>query len=122
MTNIQKPEGCIPLGARASSASRESRVTTRRRTLFSGKISWPNGSFLRDCTIIDLSPSGAKIRIGHGQALPPDVLLFDIKNRKVFSAKVIWRKSPMFGLEFLESCDFKEVSSTGIQRLVSELP
>jgi hypothetical protein len=66
-----------------------------------GKIVYRNGAVSLDCTILDLSASGARIRIARGQAVPSRFHLIDIRNRTAYDTAVVWLNPPQAGLRFV---------------------
>lgn len=81
----------------------DERRSSRKRTLFSGKITYSEGAHSLDCTIRDLSETGARISLAKGQGIPSEVYLIDIRNRMAYEAKVEWCRAPDFGLVFLKT-------------------
>jgi len=80
------------------------RGAPRRRTLFGGKVVYgEDGQHVCDCTIRDLSETGAKIAIAKGACIPTRVYLIDRRTPIAYEAKVSWIKAPDFGLTFLNT-------------------
>ena len=80
------------------------RRAPRRRTLFGGKVVYgEGGQHVCDCTIRDLSETGAKIAIAKGAIIPTRVILIDRRTPIAYEAKVSWIKAPDFGLTFLKT-------------------
>ncbi len=81
----------------------------RRRTCLNGKLVYgdgifaPDGAFTLDCTIRDLSESGAKVTIFRRQPLPPDLYLIVVKSGIAHRARVVWLDFPARGLKFSAS-------------------
>ncbi len=93
MTNADRPE-LWPV------SRKNKRQGTRRRVLLSGKIVYRDGAVSLDCTILDLSDSGARIRIARNQAVPSRFYLINIRNRSVYDAIVAWLNPPQAGVRF----------------------
>lgn len=79
------------------------RREARKRVLLDGKIVYSDGAASLDCTILDVSPSGACIRTPRGREIPSCLHLIDVRNRMAYEATVAWYKSPLAGLRFVES-------------------
>lgn len=69
----------------------------RKRVLLSGKIVYRDGAASLDCTILDLSAAGARIRMPRGQAIPARFHLIDIRNRTAYDAMIAWFAPPLAG-------------------------
>lgn len=65
-----------------------------------GKIVFGSRSFALDCTIRDLSASGARIAAPDPDHLPIQFVLIEPENFFAFDAKVEWRRSNLVGLSF----------------------
>ena len=81
------------------------RISERRRALLAGKIVWDDGAFTADCTVKDISESGARIQLGNRESIPNQVYFIERKSGAVHEAKVVWRHSPLFGLRFVRQID-----------------
>ena len=89
-------------------AAREQRTTQRKRVLWSGVIeadgaSWP-------CLILDLSATGAKIRIERAESaiarLPPPAhatVTLTSPRFETLRGKLVWRRHDLAGINFEES-------------------
>ena len=78
----------------------EKRKTARRRVLKEGKIIFADGMRLIDCTIRDMSESGARLLIANTIGLPDTFHLFEKSSRMVYPATVAWRQSNAVGVRF----------------------
>lgn len=76
------------------------RREARKRTLMSGRIVHQDGAASLDCTILDLSASGARIRTAHGHTLPSHFHLINMRDRTAHEANVVWQKDQFAGLRF----------------------
>jgi c-di-GMP-binding flagellar brake protein YcgR len=81
----------------------ERRPKPRKRVIFGGRIVYQNGERHFDCTIRDISETGAKIALKPGVPIPSSVYLIDIRSRIVHEAKVMWNNGREAGLQFLSS-------------------
>ncbi len=64
-----------------------------RKRLLSGKTLTVQGVYLRDCTIVNQSTAGARIRLARAAALPQQFLLFDDRSSVLFVATIVWRQA-----------------------------
>ncbi|MDE1940035.1 MAG: PilZ domain-containing protein [Alphaproteobacteria bacterium] len=92
---MQSPEPECP-----TLSPEDARREARKHVLLGGKVVYRGGAASLDCTILDLSASGARIRIGRGQAIPSRFHLIDIRNRTAYDAAVVWLNPPLAGLRF----------------------
>ena len=67
------------------------RGAPRRRTLTGGKIVYGDGAYTYDCTIREISTSGARIGIAGGIVIPRAFFLIDQKRGTAFEAELVWR-------------------------------
>jgi hypothetical protein len=91
----------IDLIVAASAPQRaERRKSPRRRVFLRGKVVLANTHFSSDCTIRDLSPTGARIRVN------PDTISIDpyhlivVKDGVVHASTTAWQTGDEVGLEF----------------------
>jgi hypothetical protein len=86
----------------------DARSGDRRRTLLRGRICWgPHYAISADCTIRDLSETGAQLRLSATQALPPSFALIHILSGTAYEAALAWRKAELAGVKFLAAHDLK---------------
>lgn len=81
----------------------ERRPKPRKRVVFGGRISYQDGKQYFDCTIRDLSETGARITLKPGQPIPSNIYLIDKLNHIVHESKVVWNNGREAGLEFVKS-------------------
>jgi hypothetical protein len=77
----------------------EKRVSPRTRALKSGRITFNHGSSSIDCTIRNLSASGAKLLVENALGLPDEFLLMCADDRN-YKCTVRWRKLNEMGVSF----------------------
>ena len=75
----------------------------RQRALKSGKIVFAAGSFSVDCSIRNLSETGAKLREPTTVPIPDQFTLVDAHVGTRRQAKVVWRKGNQIGMRFEQS-------------------
>ena len=81
-------------------AAENKRVSRRLRVLKQGKMLLPNNMTVIDCTIRDLSETGAKLICGDPGAIPNEFRLVFIAERQMRDVKVIWRRPEQLGVHF----------------------
>lgn len=72
----------------------------RQRVLKSGKIVFAGGSFTIDCTIRNISETGARLQVPLTVAIPDRFTLVDVHARTRREARVAWRKNDLIGVRF----------------------
>ncbi len=78
----------------------ESRAEHRARTLKRGQVRIDGGKSLIDCTIRDLTETGAKLRFENVFPLPPTFELFIVDAKAIWPARSAWQKGTEAGVEF----------------------
>jgi hypothetical protein len=78
----------------------DKRNSQRQRTLKGGKIVFAGGSFSVDCTIRNLSPSGARLQVPTTVTIPDNFNLVDTQAGTRRKATVVWRKADLIGVRF----------------------
>jgi len=78
----------------------DKRKTARRCVLKEGKIIFADGMRVIDCTIRDLSDSGARLLIANTLGVPDTFHLFEKSTGMVYPATVAWRQPSAVGVKF----------------------
>ena len=86
--------------ADAKDANTAPRFYERRATKLPGKITYGEFSFALDCTIRDLTVTGALVAVSHPKKLPNKLVLIEPSNLLAFEASVAWRGINLIGLSF----------------------
>lgn len=76
------------------------RNSPRLRVLKQGKIMLANNMTVIDCTLRDLSQTGAKLICADPGAIPNEFRLVLPAERTMRDAKVVWRRPDMVGVKF----------------------
>jgi hypothetical protein len=76
------------------------RSQQRNRCLKEGKIIFGNGTFVIDCTIDNLSATGAHLRVQATSPLPKEFLLVEPSRNMVHKAEVVRRTPKGVGIKF----------------------
>lgn len=78
----------------------DKRVAPRSRILKDGKIVSMNYGSVVDCSVRDLSATGALIRCNNQNAMPDEFQLLIQSDNWIRSVKVMWRRNDLAGLQF----------------------
>ncbi|MFI4977027.1 MAG: PilZ domain-containing protein [Caulobacterales bacterium] len=76
------------------------RRTPRRKTYLGGRIIHSPGRTPVDCTIRNMSQSGATVRLAGDLDLSEPVYLLDLTHGLAFAARIVWQSDDLTGLEF----------------------
>jgi PilZ domain len=79
----------------------EQRIHSRAHVLRRGKIVFRRGYGVIDCVLLDVSPSGARLRVGTWLGLPDDFEL-RIENGSTHRARVRYRNLGEIGVQFVD--------------------
>ncbi|MGE0565358.1 MAG: PilZ domain-containing protein [Pseudolabrys sp.] len=83
-------------------ATKESRRAPRARTLLRGVVYYDSRSVSVDCTVRDLSESGARITLDAMATVPDQVEISIPQKQRIFPATVRWRDGFELGVSFEE--------------------
>ena len=99
-------------------AAPEARRAVRRRVLLGGKIvHGAQCEFTQDCTIRNVSDSGARIEVTKGQSVPANFYLIDLRHQVAHEAAVVWRRGTSVGLTFRQTHELKDESTLFLRLL-----
>jgi PilZ domain len=76
------------------------RAKTRSRVLKGAKLVHMSNWSLVDCTIRDLSETGARIICGHQFAVANEFRFLIPSSNTIQNARVVWRRGDLLGIEF----------------------
>jgi hypothetical protein len=76
------------------------RVAPRARTLLQARIEFNNGATTVDCTVRDMSETGARLQVSDNVALPPGFALYVPKHARRYEVHQRWRREGFVGIEF----------------------
>jgi hypothetical protein len=97
------------VNASQTGKSAEGRRAARVRTFLQARISYGDGAISTQCTVNQLSQSGARLTLPSTIALP-DVFGLSIPQKGISSlAKLVWRNEDQAGIDFLSGEDEKPV-------------
>jgi len=92
---MTQPPGSVPQRI-------EQRPKRRNRVLLAGVISFANGSHSFNCSIRDITDTGARVAIRR-QNVPCTFYLINIRDRLVYDAQVIWNSGAEIGVAFTKT-------------------
>lgn len=107
----------LPRHVKPPSAVKEKRRAPRRRTLLTGKIVHSEGAFSLDCTIRDLSATGARIQVKRDALVPTSIFLINIRDRVAYEGVVGWKRLPEYGIAFLATHALSNLTKPELQFL-----
>ncbi len=103
-SNVDGAQACSNMDAEdivsANEKKAENRFYDRQASKIPGKITYGEFSFALDCTIRDLSPTGALVAVSNPKKLPDRLILIEPSNLLAFKAAVAWRGTNLIGLSF----------------------
>jgi PilZ domain len=76
------------------------RAALRQRTLKSAKIIHAKQWTLVDCSVRDISETGAKIQCSDQMAVPNELRFLLVSDNTIRPAKVAWRQGELVGIHF----------------------
>lgn len=100
----------------------ESRRAERVRSFLRARIVFNNQNSTIDCTVKNISPTGAKIEIANSLSVPAEFDLEVPQRGRVYRAKIVWRDADSMGVTFAQP-DQKagwEVADAKLERLERE--
>jgi hypothetical protein len=106
-----------------SSVAVQRRRQLRKKTYLGGMIVSTDGALVVDCTIRDLSESGAKIRISSRQLIAERAYLIVSGREIAHEVAVVRSRGDELGLKFVASYSLEDMSSKNLmflRRLVVE--
>lgn len=92
------------------------RSQQRNRCLKEGKIIFGNGTFVVDCTIDNLSETGAHLRVQGSSPLPKEFLLVEPSRNVVHKAEIVRRTPKGIGIKFNGLFDDKQAAEAYLRK------
>jgi hypothetical protein len=92
------------------------RSQQRTRCLKEGKIIFGNGTFVVDCTIDNLSETGAHLRVQGSSPLPKEFLLVEPSRNVVHKAEIVRRTQKGLGIKFNGIFEDKQASEAYLRK------
>ena len=100
--------GALPEDKPAAPSSVDHRRQQRRRVLLSGRLVHSPHEETVECTITDVSSTGARLRLPEGVFLGAPLYLIDLTHGLAFKARLAWRRDNKAGLEFTDYHDLSK--------------
>lgn len=97
--------------------SAQRRRTDRPRVLLSGKIVFDQTARSLDCSIRDLTGTGAKVRLSGPELLPARFFLVEVRRGVAHRARIVWSSPPEYGLAFEASHELNEACSPELRAI-----
>jgi hypothetical protein len=95
----------------------EQRKAPRKRVLRSSKIVCGDGACVLDCTIRDISATGARITLNSRRAIPANLFLLDMADRIAYEALVVSERAGGYGLKFLKTHPLAAINAPELRYL-----
>ena len=95
----------------------EKRESPRTRAFLVGKIIYGGETYTLDCTIKDISETGARVKVQDPFSIPNNVIFLDPKNFNAYESSVKWRKGSEMGLSFDEPISLDDDSNPRVKIL-----
>ena len=92
-----------PTAADILAASAENRLEPRKRVLMAGLVVVDDGTDVFPCTVLDVSATGARVRVAPERVLPGEFRLVVVRSRTAHLARVMWRNQQLAGVKFTET-------------------
>jgi hypothetical protein len=92
----------------------DQRSNKRQRTVLDGRIVFNNRFSLIDCTVRDLSDTGARIAFDHAITIPPEFEIEIPKKSLSLWARVMWSNGKEHGVMFVDAPRIKALSEAPV--------
>ncbi|HUO97136.1 MAG TPA: PilZ domain-containing protein [Rhizomicrobium sp.] len=79
-------------------ASADGRLEARKRVLMAGMVVQEGGADPFACTVLDVSASGARVRVGADRMVPSQFHLVVVRDRTAHKVQVMWRRQQLAGV------------------------
>lgn len=89
---------------------RNSRCNLRRKTLFTGIVTYGGGKYTTNCVVRQLTAEGARLSLPTALPLPPQIYLIVPRYAAAHKAKIVWYKGGQAGLSLLNAIDLRNVT------------
>ena len=95
----------------------EQRKAPLKKVLLTGKVIYGDGAYVLDCTIRDISATGARITLAQGRSIPETTYLLDMVNRVAYEAVVVSERAGGLGLKFKKTLRLAEITAPELRYL-----
>jgi hypothetical protein len=79
----------------------ERRRAVRVQSSSPARVFFEQGAQFRDCTITNISTTGACLRLKDNETVPDEALLVDLDARNTYDFRVVWRLAPLVAVKFV---------------------
>ncbi len=80
--------------------STDSRVAKRSKVLKAAKIIFNKSQSIMDCTVRDMSTTGARLICREPHLIPDDIRFILTQDNTIREARVMWRRGELMGIHF----------------------
>jgi hypothetical protein len=94
------------------------RAEERRRALWGSRLAHLDGSQYTKCQTLDFSAAGVRVQVEEFLTFSDNIYFLDLRSRLAYEARIVWRKAPAMGLQFIRSYRFDEVPSAELRRQI----
>ncbi len=101
----------------APSGGIEQRKAPRKEVLLTSKVIYGEGAHVLDCTICDISATGARINLAQGCSIPANVYLLDMVNRVAYESAIVSERANGLGLKFLKTLPLAKMTAPELRYL-----
>lgn len=91
----------------------DQRASPRRRVLKTGQILFNGAALTRDCTVRDMSETGARLKVAHVAGVPDRFILSLGEERREVACEVRWRTLNQLGVAFVPETTSAAVPAAG---------
>jgi hypothetical protein len=95
----------------------ERRPKQRKRVLLTGIVTYANGAHSFNCTMRDLSETGARIAVGESAQFPSDFYLINIRDRIAYKATPVWNNGSEIGVAFKAAIPLSAITDPALNYL-----
>jgi PilZ domain len=96
-------EGMATFGSRGKV---ERRSAPRKEVVSAARVVFERGTHFRDCTITNISSSGACLRLKENETIPEAAWLLDRETQTAYEVTVVWRLPPLVAVQFTATYAF----------------
>ena len=95
----------------------ERRPKPRSRVLLSGLVVYGDGAYSFDCSIRNLSETGARVTMGKNLQHPSEFFLINIRDRLAYDCRIVWTKGSDVGVAFKATVALSAVTDPSLAYL-----
>lgn len=92
----------------------ERRPKQRKRVLLTGIVAYGDGAYSFDCTIRNLSETGARVMVGTNTQLPQGFYLINVRDRVAYDARPVWIRGAEVGVIFEKALPLSGITDPGL--------